>query len=108
MPKVVDSEYDCGCQSGFDAEQGAFVERCAAHMARSARREPPMPVGFVLVATVRNDRPVARVTFVDVLSDSREMDFDEDTAMDLAQELIRFIGQVRVRKYHPSLEDDHG
>lgn len=103
MPeRIVDTVYDCGCRAGYRPGHGVFAEPCDEHR----RAEPPMPVGFQLFGTVRNDQPVARVTFVDVLSEQREMDFDEDTAMDLVQELITFIGQIRVRRYHPSLDRD--
>lgn len=57
-----------------------------------------MPSDTVLHAAMRDPEgrevPVARVRFVDVLGDQREMDFDAAMAMKLAMQLLTFVQQV--------------
>jgi hypothetical protein len=59
----------------------------------------PMPGHCELTATVRDmggvEVPVARVAFVDLLGESKQLDFDERVAFELAIDLLKFVQRVR-------------
>jgi hypothetical protein len=60
-----------------------------------ASEHVPMPAAHSLVGTVRDDRyPVARVTFVDGMGETRTLDLQPHVALALAGDLIDFIRQV--------------
>lgn len=60
------------------------------------RREPPMPLSTVIELALRNDEPVARISFFDLTDDSRQMDFSPRVALALLTQLAQFLDQIGV------------
>lgn len=67
----------------------------------TGRELPPMPAATRLYATLRNDQPVARITFTDPVGDTLELDFTPETLMDLLVQSGKFIQQTGLGTLDP-------
>lgn len=64
----------------------------------SADEHVPMPSQYDITAVMRqlgrNEIPVARIRFTDILGDSRTIDFDPEMAFSIALALLTFYQQA--------------